>query len=143
MRTPVRTRRRNFPISSHDSLSAMKKTLFLLAAFVWSALLAHAAEPPLNEGALPAGQFVNPIAEGADPWVVRDPKLGRYLWRLSERMDKAQETGFHRKRDDLWGRSFLHRRNPPWLGVVACVSRQARPSSRLAARHLRAANAFQ
>ncbi|MGY8653618.1 MAG: family 43 glycosylhydrolase [Verrucomicrobiia bacterium] len=62
----------------------MKKTLFLLAAFVWSALLAHAAEPPLNEGALPAGQFVNPIAEGADPWVVRDPKLGRYLWCLSE-----------------------------------------------------------
>jgi GH43 family beta-xylosidase len=24
--------------------------------------------------------FVNPIAEGADPWVVRDPNANRYLW---------------------------------------------------------------
>lgn len=30
------------------------------------------------------GQFVNPIAEGADPWVVRDVKNQRYLWCLSE-----------------------------------------------------------
>ncbi len=33
---------------------------------------------------LPAGQFVNPIGEGADPWVVRDPNADRYLWCLSE-----------------------------------------------------------
>ena len=28
--------------------------------------------------------FVNPIAEGADPWVVRDPNKDRYLWCMSE-----------------------------------------------------------
>ncbi len=33
---------------------------------------------------LPASQFVNPIAEGADPWVVRDPNADRYLWCFSE-----------------------------------------------------------
>jgi GH43 family beta-xylosidase len=35
-------------------------------------------------GPLPAAQFVNPIAEGADPWVVRDPNADRYLWCFSE-----------------------------------------------------------
>lgn len=30
------------------------------------------------------GQFVNPIGEGADPWVVRDPNADRYLWCLSD-----------------------------------------------------------
>ena len=35
-------------------------------------------------GALPAGKFVNPIGEGADPWIVRDPNQPRYLWCLSE-----------------------------------------------------------
>jgi len=33
---------------------------------------------------VPSHQFVNPIGEGADPWVVRDPNGGRYLWCLSE-----------------------------------------------------------
>lgn len=33
---------------------------------------------------LPDDQFVNPIAEGADPWVVRDPNVPRYLWCLSD-----------------------------------------------------------
>jgi GH43 family beta-xylosidase len=28
--------------------------------------------------------FVNPIGEGADPWVMRDPNVDRYLWCLSE-----------------------------------------------------------
>ena len=28
--------------------------------------------------------FVNPIGEGADPWVIRDPNAERYLWCLSE-----------------------------------------------------------
>ncbi|WP_237607511.1 family 43 glycosylhydrolase [Roseimaritima sediminicola] len=29
-------------------------------------------------------QFVNPIGEGADPWVVRDPNAARYLWCMSD-----------------------------------------------------------
>ncbi|MGI9244721.1 MAG: sulfatase-like hydrolase/transferase, partial [Verrucomicrobiales bacterium] len=35
-------------------------------------------------GSLPPDHFVNPIGEGADPWVTRDEKAGRYLWCLSE-----------------------------------------------------------
>lgn len=33
---------------------------------------------------LPADQFVNPIGEAADPWVVRDPNHDRYLWCFSD-----------------------------------------------------------
>ncbi|MBL8818345.1 MAG: family 43 glycosylhydrolase [Planctomyces sp.] len=33
---------------------------------------------------LPPTQFVNPVAEGADPWVIRDPYANRYLWCMSE-----------------------------------------------------------
>ena len=29
-------------------------------------------------------QFINPVGEGADPWVIRDPNANRYLWCLSE-----------------------------------------------------------
>ncbi len=35
------------------------------------------------KGALPPDQFVNPIGEGADPWVVRDPFEDRFLWCIS------------------------------------------------------------
>lgn len=35
-------------------------------------------------GALPLNHFVNPIGEGADPWVIRDPNNNRYLWCFSE-----------------------------------------------------------
>jgi arylsulfatase A-like enzyme/GH43 family beta-xylosidase len=31
-----------------------------------------------------ANEFVNPIGEGADPWVIRDPHADRYLWCFSE-----------------------------------------------------------
>jgi GH43 family beta-xylosidase len=41
-----------------------------------ASLTPHAAAAPR--------QFINPIAEGADPWVVRDPNGERYLWCLSE-----------------------------------------------------------
>lgn len=41
-------------------------------------------EAAASPGPLPAHQFVNPIAEGADPWVVRDPNEDRYLWCQSE-----------------------------------------------------------
>ena len=39
---------------------------------------------PLESGPLPANKFVNPIGEGADPWVIRDPNQDRYLWCFSE-----------------------------------------------------------
>lgn len=35
-------------------------------------------------GSLPPGKFVNPVAEGADPWVIHDPMANRYLWCFSE-----------------------------------------------------------
>ncbi|MFK8111971.1 MAG: sulfatase-like hydrolase/transferase [Rubripirellula sp.] len=35
-------------------------------------------------GSLPDDQFINPIGEGADPWIIRDPKSDRYLWCLSD-----------------------------------------------------------
>jgi len=35
-------------------------------------------------GALPDNHFVNPIGEGADPWVIRDPNNERYLWCFSD-----------------------------------------------------------
>jgi len=34
-------------------------------------------------GALPNDHFVNPIGEGADPWIIRDPNADRYLWCVS------------------------------------------------------------
>ena len=39
---------------------------------------------PDRKGSLAASEFVNPIGEGADPWVVRDPNAPRYLWCMSE-----------------------------------------------------------
>lgn len=33
---------------------------------------------------IPADRFVNPIGEGADPWVIADPNQQRYLWCLSD-----------------------------------------------------------
>ena len=59
------------------------------AVFDWNAELpVDAGDPAFRQTAqfqsLPADQFVNPIGEGADPWVVRDPNHDRYLWCLSE-----------------------------------------------------------
>ena len=59
------------------------------AVFDWNAELpVDAGDPAFRKTAqfqsLPADQFVNPIGEGADPWVVRDPNHDRYLWCLSE-----------------------------------------------------------
>ncbi|MEZ6126803.1 MAG: sulfatase-like hydrolase/transferase [Planctomycetaceae bacterium] len=55
----------------------------------WNSQLPRDAGDPKWEGhvvtgSLKADEFVNPIGEGADPWVVRDPNGGRYLWCLSE-----------------------------------------------------------
>lgn len=38
----------------------------------------------LSPVSLSANEFVNPVAEGADPWVIRDPNSSRYLWSFSE-----------------------------------------------------------
>ncbi len=37
-----------------------------------------------DSASLDAGKFVNPIGEGADPWVVRDEQNNRYLWCMSQ-----------------------------------------------------------
>jgi GH43 family beta-xylosidase len=42
------------------------------------------AETAIRSAVEAPRQFINPIAEGADPWVVRDAKGERYLWCLSE-----------------------------------------------------------
>ncbi|MCO8124764.1 sulfatase-like hydrolase/transferase [Stieleria sp. TO1_6] len=34
-------------------------------------------------GSIAPDQFTNPIGEGADPWVIRDPNQPRYLWCMS------------------------------------------------------------
>ncbi len=61
------------------------------ALFEWnSSMPPDAGDPDYEakvsrpEGPLDPGQFVNPIAEGADPWVVREPGSGGYLWCFSE-----------------------------------------------------------
>lgn len=49
---------------------------------------ADAGDPQWNGhpkvSSLESNVFTNPIGEGADPWVVRDPNEPRYLWCLSE-----------------------------------------------------------
>lgn len=60
---------------------------FLILAFTTSLALGQDAtlrNSPEDPESLPPGQFVNPVAEGADPWVVRDPYANRYLWCMSE-----------------------------------------------------------
>ncbi len=41
-------------------------------------------QAPDTTGSIPPNEFVNPIAEGADPWVIRDPNQDRYLWCASD-----------------------------------------------------------
>ncbi len=52
----------------------------------WNKSLPQDAGNPTRkaDAALPTTHFVNPIGEGADPWIVRDGKNKRYLWCLSE-----------------------------------------------------------
>ncbi len=54
--------------------------------FSWNAdMPVDAGDPTYGEvEPIPATHFVNPIGEGADPWVVRDPNEDRYLWCFSE-----------------------------------------------------------
>ena len=41
-------------------------------------------ESQTRVGSLKSNEFVNPIGEGADPWVIRDLNSSRYLWCMSE-----------------------------------------------------------
>lgn len=55
----------------------------------WNSQLPRdAGDPDWQEhaqtGSLEPGKFVNPVGEGADPWVIRDPKAPRYLWCMSD-----------------------------------------------------------
>lgn len=56
------------------------------ALFDWNATMPRDAGDPTYDHAQPVSrnQFVNPIGEGADPWVIRDPNENRYLWCMSE-----------------------------------------------------------
>jgi len=50
-----------------------------LAAFFYTQFSSLPADESLAED-----QFINPVGEGADPWVIRDPNKPRYLWCMSE-----------------------------------------------------------
>ena len=55
----------------------------------WNSTMPRDAGDPewrdaLSLGPLPNDHFVNPIGEGADPWVIRDPNEARYLWCMSQ-----------------------------------------------------------
>ncbi len=71
---------------SHPEISSR----LLNAVFQWNQQMpADAAVPGFNAGGnattpLADNLFINPIGEGADPWVIRDPNHPRYLWCLSE-----------------------------------------------------------
>ncbi len=56
------------------------------ALHAWNATMPVDGSHPdyAKVGPLPSDQFVNPIGEGADPWVIRDPNADRYLWCFSE-----------------------------------------------------------
>lgn len=58
------------------------------ALISWNSQLPRDAGDPewegrADSGSLSSDKFVNPIGEGADPWVVRDPNVRRYLWCMS------------------------------------------------------------
>jgi GH43 family beta-xylosidase len=55
----------------------------------WNAQMPRDAGDPKwkghgRAGSLMPNEFTNPIGEGADPWVIRDPNTPRYLWCMSE-----------------------------------------------------------
>ena len=51
----------------------------------WNSGLPQDAGFPKAEGKpVPTSKFINPIGEGADPWVIRDQQNERYLWCLTE-----------------------------------------------------------
>lgn len=58
------------------------KIQFVVAVFVLALIAPMASE--IRAAAQTEDQFVNPIGEGADPWVVRDPNAERYLWCFSQ-----------------------------------------------------------
>ena len=73
-------------IKSHPDVAEK----LLASLFQWNkSLPLDAAVPGFKSGGtsntpLAENLFVNPIGEGADPWVIRDPNSPRYLWCLSE-----------------------------------------------------------
>lgn len=82
------TESRDIAAERPDLVAQLRSTLL-----AWNAgLPADAGDPQFRQqpGAGPAplaaDRFVNPIAEGADPWVIRDPTAERcrYLWCFSE-----------------------------------------------------------
>ncbi|MGB7344602.1 MAG: sulfatase-like hydrolase/transferase [Pirellulaceae bacterium] len=72
----------NNVVDVHTKTAARLK----MALLEWNQTMpADAGDPNFGKvGSLPADKFVNPIGEGADPWVIRDPNADRYLWCFSE-----------------------------------------------------------
>lgn len=71
---------RNLADAQPDIVTKMK-----LAVSEWNARMPKdAGDAGFNAGIIDSGHFVNPIGEGADPWVIRDPCGERYLWCFSD-----------------------------------------------------------
>ena len=68
------------PISNFRLGLFVLRPLLILLTLV-SCDLSAQQRPESNSSDL---HFVNPIGEGADPWVIRDPNTNRYLWCLSD-----------------------------------------------------------
>lgn len=80
-------------ISEQENLISLNPEVarkLLAAVLQWNENLpADAAVPGyqaggMNDESLANNLFINPVGEGADPWVIRDPNAQRYLWCLSE-----------------------------------------------------------
>ncbi len=67
-------------------LPCVRHLVVIIGCLLGLAVGVSAAEEtaPGKTGDLPPGNFVNPIGEGADPWVVRDPVQKRFLWCYSQ-----------------------------------------------------------
>lgn len=79
------------PVESHNQVKEKPEIVQQLHAALtaWNSTLPRDAGDPeweghATSGSLSSDKFVNPIGEGADPWVVRDPNARRYLWCMSD-----------------------------------------------------------
>ena len=70
----------NLADKNPDIVTKMKE-----AVFKWNAEMPKdAGDADFNARVLDPDHFVNPIGEGADPWVIRDLNNDRYLWCFSD-----------------------------------------------------------
>ena len=75
------------PGERHNVAETFPKVVERLRASLeeWNSTLPQdAGFPKANGKPVPTSKFINPIGEGADPWVIRDAKNKRYLWCFTE-----------------------------------------------------------